>query len=94
MNAQEARKIAKSNLQGPLIDGALQHCYRLIQVAAAKGQTRITNPISGRAPLEWYDFNFKKALYLALQKEGYKIVHHPDPDPGHPCCAPYTTISW
>jgi len=33
-------------------------------------------------------------VYARLQQDGYKVEHHPDPDPGHPGSGAYTTLSW
>lgn len=33
-------------------------------------------------------------LEQLCRNEGLRVVHHPDPDPGHPCSRPYTELYW
>jgi len=92
MTPTEARALAESKLHGPVIAPLLAHVKGRIKEAADKGQFQIAHPLYGYK--KWPDHEQTEALWLALQKEGWKVVHHPDPDPGHPASGPYTTVSW
>ncbi len=94
MIAKQAREITEKNLIGPILAPMLEHVHKLIEEAAKKGHLQIFGPLAGRVPIEWNKPKAKEALWLALQNEGYQVTHHTDPDPGHPCSGPYTTVSW
>ena len=90
MKATEARKLTEKSAKTVVITPYLTALYSKIREAAAKGETSITfeynlNP-SGAAG---------DALRKQLRKDGYEIVFHDDPDPGHPCSGGcYETINW
>lgn len=92
MKASEARAITNTNLHGLVIKPQLDHIYSLIRLAAEGGRDSISAPFFTKGtyptPAE------REAIYSKLKDDGYKVVDHPDPDPGHPCSRPYTTISW
>ena len=94
MTPEEARRLALTKLHGPVIEPLLKHVHQRIADAATKGRFEITHPIHGLPVGTWPSTEQLDALWLALQKEGWKVVHHPDPDPGYPGSGPYTTISW
>lgn len=68
--------------------------------AAEEGRSEITHPFVRpddtypASPGEWPRHEVQEAVWRALTIEGYKVTHHPDPDPGHPGSGPYTTVSW
>ena len=92
MKASEALAIAQQNLAGPAIEPLLKQIYASIAAAAHKGQFTIqdlffcTHPMPSNAQVV--------AIRAHLRAEGYELEDHPDPDPGHPCSRPYTTLSW
>ena len=96
MTPEDARRIATSNLHGPVIEPLLKHVHKRIAEAANKGRFEITHPLQDlpTGVCKWPSVEEQEALWLALQKEGWKVTHHPDPDPGHPASGPYTTVSW
>jgi len=97
MKAEEARKITRENLKGPVIQPYLAFIYSQILQAAQNGQFSMANPfVCGERDekLPWPSIDMEKVIFQKLTEEGYSVVQHPDPDPGHPCSAPYTTISW
>lgn len=36
--------------------------------------------------------DYSEEIRSVLKTQGFQIVDHPDPDPGHPCSRPYTTL--
>jgi len=93
MTPAEAHALAESKLHGPVIAPLLAHVKHRIKEAAEKGQFQIAHPLHGMGG-GWVGHDQTEALWLALQKEGWVVKHHPDPDPCHPASGPYTTISW
>jgi hypothetical protein len=92
MNAKEARALTNKNLMGPAIKEYMDVIHDHISMAAQRGESNITNPLYvGRKSVP---FHLHEAVLDALRSEGFKIVDHPDPDPGHPASGPYTTLSW
>ena len=93
MNAHEAQRLTKDALRGPLIDGLLDIVHGQIHEAAKAGKSSIIRPFQGLrmvAPsAEQY-----KALWLALENQGYRVIHHPNPDPEDQRSTAYTEISW
>lgn len=92
MNAQQARELTTKNLRGPVIAPLLKHVHEHIAAAASQGRSEITHPLHGLK--DWPRQDAQDALWAALTEEGYKVKHHPDPDPGHPASGPYTTVAW
>lgn len=93
MNAKDALQISMDNLKGPVVEPYLDAVYVAVKVAAQKGQRSIQPPwASLRMPYPSSDA--QEQVWLRLAQEGYKVVHHPDPDPGYPGSGPYTVISW
>jgi len=92
MKADEARDITRKNLQGPVIEPILASIYERIKGAALQGRSSIMNPFT----------NFKKhptpaeerAVFMRLRQDGFEVIRHDDPDPGHPCSRPFTEIRW
>ena len=70
----------------------LAHVKQRIKDAAEAGRNSVDHPLSGYK--NWPSHQEQEALWATLTLEGWKVVHHPDPDPGHPGSCPYTTISW
>lgn len=91
---EDARKLAGAKLNGPVIAPLLEHVKKRICDAAEAGKFEIAHPLHGWPVFKWPSPQEQEALWTALIREGWKVVHHPDPDPGHPGSAPYTTISW
>lgn len=92
MKASEAKAITEQQLKGPVIEPLLQFCYQRIKTAAEQGKSQIIDPLHGiRTPV---CLEQREAVYQQLVIDGYKVEHHPEPDHGHPCSAPYTTVSW
>ena len=90
MKASDARKLSKKSAESVVIKPYLEKIYDMIRIAAEKGETSIT-----------FEYNLcpagaaAEALRKQLRKDGYEIVFHDDPDPGHPCSGgSYETINW
>lgn len=90
MKATEARKLTEKSAKTVVIKPYLDKIYDMIRIAAEKGETSIT-----------FEYNLcpggtaEEALRKQLRKDGYEIVFHDDPDPGHPCSGGcYETINW
>ena len=93
MDATEARKLSNVSLSGIIIQPFLKEIHDRIQTAAKNGKFEIMDPfssITGKYPT----IEEQGAIMVELIKLGYKVVEHPNPDPGHPCSRSYTTISW
>jgi len=95
MKAAEARAITDASLRGPVIDRWVRALAANIRVTAEKGQHSFdpwqhlaSQRMPGPKPDE------RDAIVQHFQALGYKITDHSDPDPGHPCSRPYTTLSW
>ena len=92
MNADEARRITRENLRGPVIEPLLRIAHVRIKEAAKAGNSSITHPFLGADHLT--TGASREAALLALSNEGYTVKHHDDPDLGHPCSHEYDSVSW
>lgn len=97
MNASDARELTELNLNGIVIDKYIQFIDERIRDRSELGQYYIINPQGGSADQGFYfwlnDFELK-AVRLYYENLGFKWKDYPDPDPGHPCSAAYTKLSW
>ncbi len=95
MNAEEARRITQENLRGPAIEHFLRALDHKILEMAKCGKSSF-DPwgylASLRTPGPTTDE--RGAIRRHYVAAGYTFQDHPDPDPGHPCSRPYTTLSW
>lgn len=97
MKASEARKLSAGFAKSVNVDTLWDKLMERVKtVAETKGQTELIHPFNqltteniGRVTAAE-----EEALRKRLAAEGYKLKDHPDPDPGHPCSGPYTTLSW
>lgn len=80
MKAQQARDLTNLNKKRL---SKLSEVYSRIEATASKGSSSVTLHMS----LSIEDT-------AELRANGYNINYDPDPDPGHPCSMPETTISW
>jgi hypothetical protein len=97
MKASEARKLSQHYAQSADIDKLWGRLMKRIKdVAETTGRTEITHPWSGLHSERCSTITREQqdALRKRLIAEGYSVVDHPDPDPGHPASGPYTTVSW
>lgn len=97
MKASEARKISAGYAQSVDVDKLWDKLMaRIKTIGETTGRTELVDP--------WLGLNGDRlglptreqqdALRKRLIAEGYEVVDHPDPDPGHPASRPYTTVSW
>ena len=96
MKAEEAKSLTEKNLAGPVISKYIEYIDMRIKAAALKGKSSIHNPQSGSREEGLYYLleDERKAVRLHYEQSGFTWTDHEDPDPGHPCSAPYTTLSW
>ena len=80
MNAQEARRLSDKN-KGR--HSRIPYIDSRIAEAAHAGRYSI---------LLHECLSNEDTLVLTIM--GYKVAYEPDPDPGHPCNGPQTTITW
>lgn len=93
MNASDAKKLTDQNLKSVVIKPFLDHIYSRVEEAAKKGDSSICHPFHGIRGT-WPSSAAQEAIWHQLRLNGYKVTHHPDPDPGHPGSSPYDEISW
>ena len=93
MNAEQAKKLTKDNLTGPVIEPLLEAIYKQIEAAAKAGRYSIVKPWSG-IRMVYPTTDQQNAVWAHLRREGYTVTRHPDPDPGHPASSTYDEISW
>ena len=98
MKASEARKLTKKNLASPVIEIYADQVVEKIKEAATAGRFQLINPFSNLKDKDGGFTTLNSAELEAITKhfkaQGYTVIDHPDPDPGHPCSAPYTTLEW
>jgi len=101
MNAIEARDMTNENLKSPVIDPYLGIIYTRIECAAKEGKSSVTHPfhvpenLGYESRRQTYPSSpVKQAIYGCLRSQGYEIIEHEDPDPGHPCSCAYDEIKW
>lgn len=97
ITAEEAKKLTDDSLRGPAVEKYLNHIDARIVSFAKLGKNSIHNPQVGFAfdGMEFYlNQNERKAVRIHYEKNGFTWTDHPDPDPGHPCGGPYTTLEW
>lgn len=92
MNANEARELTQKNLRGPLSQPYLDAVHKRIQDAAEQGQSRIVHPFYGISPRPSEEIQAE--VLALLRTEGYRVEHHPNPDPGDPRSCEYDEILW
>lgn len=95
MNAEEARRITRQNLQGPVIEKHISNLDTEILRLAAQGKSEFDpkqylHKLRTPAPkgAEW------EAISTNYRLRGFNWTEHPDPDPGHPASHSYTILSW
>ena len=92
MKASEARKITNSYEKSEDVDKFLEVIYARIKKIAQEGKSCLYHPFHGMNP--WPGVHQQRAIFKRLRADGYKVVEHPDPDPGYPCSGPYETVEW
>ena len=96
LTASEVRKLTSESLKGPVIEPIIDVIDNAIIEQAKNGNSSLHNPMQVGDLRKSFSLNadVEKAVRLHYESKGFKWVDHPDPDPGHPCSAPYTTLSW
>lgn len=92
MNAEQAKELARKNLRGPVIEPFVKEIENKIRLAAEQGRFNITHPFHGLS--KYPPFETQDSIYELFIQRGFKVKHHPNPDPGHPASSDYTEISW
>lgn len=94
MKAKEARELTLNALNGPAIERALKYIYKKISTATAEGKYEIAHPFSGMTMEDHPHKDQQEAIWLSLQQDGFKVIHHPGPpEPNYNDFA-YTSINW
>jgi len=94
MTAREARILTDENLKGEVIKPYMDIIYERILSSAKEGKSSITHPFHDVHKLHYPSRDIKKAIFDCLRTQGYEIIDHSDPDPGHPCSSAYDEIKW
>ena len=97
MNATEARKITKDNLENVIIKKYIKHINNRILKESKTGHNSVHNPQVGSAD-EGFSFYLSieelNAVRMYYERKGFTWKESPDQDPGHPCSGPYITLIW
>ena len=97
INAKDARALTVKNLQGEVIEDYVVQIDKKIHVACAAGASKINHPASGlkkNGNLSLLSTGVREAIKAHYENRGFLYEEHPDPDPGHPCSGPYSSLSW
>lgn len=95
--ADEARAINKE--QSVDVTALWEQVRERVLAAARKDRTSLIDPFIG-LKLKGSELTFGPSavqiekLEQLCRNEGLRVVHHPDPDPGHPGSRPYTELFW
>lgn len=92
MNALEARKLSQSTVKGRACHVLVANIKDRIKKRARQGDFSLTDPFG--SDLSGLTEPKKQAVIAALRAEGYQVIEHEDPDPGHPCSRPYIEVKW
>ncbi len=92
MKATEAVSLSQKANRVVLIEPLRKFVDAKIKEAAEKGRHSIVYPTNGYS--QSISGDLEEALWQSLRQDGFKVKHHPDPDPGHPCSHPYDEVSW
>ncbi len=95
ISAKDAREITAKHLSGMTISKWVSVLTDEIRAKAKYG----TNSLN---PWKFFDGQFSRSPNsmekLAIKQHftalGFVFEDHPEPQPGHPCCSAYTTMSW
>lgn len=93
MNAEEARLLTKKSIKKKVDEHLIAHVINKIKIDALAGRSQTVHPLDGLTG-GYPSSDEQSLLWSELTKKGFKVIHHDDPDPGHPCSSPYTTIDW
>lgn len=98
MKADEARALVAQHGVDILsrVDTLMPTIYKAIAAEAKAGRSSVEDHklsiAIGRTQVPGVVWN---GIWGRLRKDGYKIVHHDDPDPGHPGSrGSYTEVLW
>lgn len=98
MNAAEALKLSLKSLSTTVIEPYKKRIDERIREAAERGKRSIHNPqFETRSAFNdgyYTNADEQKELKKYYESQGFTWTDYPNPDPGHPCSAPYTTLSW
>ncbi len=94
ISAKEARELTKTQIDNVLIKPYLDMLEDLIEAKAKDGINHLYHPFHFCQKFQYPNDELQKAIFIHLISLGYEIIHHLDPDPGHPCSSPYDEIRW
>jgi hypothetical protein len=97
IKAEDAKRMSEENLNSVVIEPYLDLVYSKIETACKKGRFSITHPFhkgEEALPLDYPNCEIKRAVFSHLRDNGYEIIEHSNPDPGHPCSSAYNEIKW
>lgn len=86
-NTMQARQPEVMDYWNKLVASIARH--------ADEGFTHLNHPFAGIVPASTIlDSQVERELIKMLEKEGFTVIHHPNPDPGHPASRPYIEVHW
>lgn len=96
MDASEARRLTNEAAAGPAIDAYTKVIDKRIRKEAANGSRQIGNlwAVFSNLRMPSPKPEHRAAIFAYYLTRGFVVKDHPDPDPGHPCSGPYTTLEW
>lgn len=87
MTAKRAQQVAIENAK-KIVAKMREDIDAQVAIAAGLGKSEM---VYFQPHMEYF---VAERLWMGLRMDGFKVNHVSDPDPGHPCSRPYTTISW
>lgn len=95
MKASEARKIAEAYSSSKDVDLLWDALVLKMKARAEKGFTFMVHPYAELKGKNTYcSAEEQSALERRLVTNGYKVINHSNPDPGHPASSAYTEVLW
>ena len=96
--AEEAAEISRKNMSEVIVRPLIDQIDKRMEEVMEQGNRIIYHPFSKLKDAEGRSYYptlvEQKAILYEYEKAEYKVVHHPDPDPGHPASGDYYTIEW
>ena len=96
MKAHEARKVTNERIFPERVAPWLELIYKIVEKTANEGKDSIYNPMHNLGPNgdDSVPFDVRDHVIAQLRSDGYKYIHHDNPDIGNQCSVDYDTLEW